>query len=466
MIQTHLSKSTRLSSSEFNGYFLKALAETLIPPSKIADDDQLLAYVRRVFGVMIPNVQVCANHTTPARAFCDAYFARAPVVIWKASRGFGGKSFLLAALGVTEAVTLSANVNILGGSGAQSRNVHEHMRRFWNHPEAPRHLLTRPPAKWWTEFVAGNSIVALTASEGAVRGPHPQRLRCDEIDVMPIEILDAALGQPMSSPGVPAQTVLSSTHQNVGGTMDEILRRAENKGWPVYEWCWRETSAGGAGWLSQEEIESKRRQVTAEMWRVEYDLQSPKVGASAIMPESVLLMFDRALGEYRVEPGSLLIVEPYQAGVEYAVGADWARKQDWTEIVVLRMDQEPARVVAYIRMQRLEWPYMVGRFEEIVSMYHARAAHDGTGLGDVVTGYMRSGADAVILSGRARAEIFAEYISAIESGRIRAPYIDALFDQHYYVSVDDVFGAGHPPDGFVAGALAWYAGARRGVLVG
>jgi hypothetical protein len=202
------------------------------------------------------------------------------------------------------------------------------------------------------------------------------------------------------------------------------------------------------------------------MWRVEYDLQSPQIGASAIMPDSVLRMFDRSLGEYQAEPGRLLIIEPYSPGVEYAAGADWARKQDWTEIVVLRMDQEPARLVAYLRMQRLEWPAMVGKYDEIVQMYHARAAHDGTGLGDVVAGYMTGGAESVILSGQLRARIFSEYISAIENGQIISPYIDALYDQHYYASVDAIYGSGHPPDGFVAGALAWYAGSQRGVLVG
>jgi len=38
-----------------------------------------------------------------------------------------------------------------------------------------------------------------------------------------------------------AQTVASSTHHNAVGTMTEILKRAAEKGWPVYKWCYRET---------------------------------------------------------------------------------------------------------------------------------------------------------------------------------------------------------------------------------
>src|SRR3990172_11636587 len=86
---------------------------------------ELKLFVQKAFGVSIPDVVVCEGHASPWRAFCDAYFARSPVSVWKASRAFGGKSFTLALLGLTEACTLKASINILGGSGEQSRRVHK-----------------------------------------------------------------------------------------------------------------------------------------------------------------------------------------------------------------------------------------------------------------------------------------------------------------------------------------------------
>jgi len=205
----------------------------------LTTENQLRAFVHYAFGVSIPDVQVCPHHTTPWRAFADAYFAKASVSVWKASRGFGGKSYLLALLGLTEAITLKADVNILGGSGEQSENVHTYMRdEFWTHPHAPRHLLASDPAKRATKLVWGNTIKALMASQKSVRGPHPQRLRLDEIDEMDLSIFDAAMGQTMEGDtGIPAQTVASSTHHYADGTMTEVLRRANEKGWPTYEWC-------------------------------------------------------------------------------------------------------------------------------------------------------------------------------------------------------------------------------------
>ena len=157
-------------------------------------DRDLLAFVEETFGVRIPAVACCPEHVAPAQAFCDAYFSRADVAVWKASRGFGGKSTLLALLALTEAITLQADVTVLGGSAQQSERVLEVMTRLWGSPRAPRDLLDSPPAVRRTRFVWGNMITALAASQAAVRGPHPQRLRIDEADEMLLAVLDAAHG--------------------------------------------------------------------------------------------------------------------------------------------------------------------------------------------------------------------------------------------------------------------------------
>ncbi len=86
---------------------------------RYGSDADLLAFVEAVFGIRIPAVACCPGHVSLAQAFCDAYFARAPVAIWKASRGFGGKSTLLALLALVEAITLHEDVTVLGGSAQQ-----------------------------------------------------------------------------------------------------------------------------------------------------------------------------------------------------------------------------------------------------------------------------------------------------------------------------------------------------------
>jgi hypothetical protein len=171
-----------------------AIAHDFVLP--ITNDTDLRTFIWYAWGVKIPDVKVCADHSTPWRAFADAYWARSPVVVWHGSRGFAGKSFLLAVLGLTEAVTLKADVNILGGSGQQSQRVLQHMQNHWTSPGAPAYLLAKD-VRMETRLVNGAKIESLMASQASVRGPHPQRLRLDEVDEMDLDILDAAMGQPM-----------------------------------------------------------------------------------------------------------------------------------------------------------------------------------------------------------------------------------------------------------------------------
>jgi hypothetical protein len=458
----------------------------------ITTEDELREFVRLAFGVVIPDTQVCPHHTTPWRAFADAYFAKYPVTIWKGSRGFGGKSFALSVLGVTEAITLKASSSILGGSGAQSLRVHDHMRDLWGHPNAPKHLLKSAPSSEKTELIWGNRIVALMASQTSVRGPHPQRLRMDEIDEMDLAILEAAQGQPMEGPlKIPTQTVMSSTHQYSNGTMTEMLRRASDKGWPVYEWCYKETSNPIDGWLDPREIERKRHEIVDAMWVTEYDLQTPSPTSRAIMPDAVELMFDPKLGEFQGAPNEYIEIEPpmskcteceaiqptefgYEClkcggpteSILYVHGADWARKNDWTIIPTFRADRFPLVCVAWERSGRAEWPYMVKKYEDRIKRYgggnyhYYSAAHDGTGLGDVIDGYLSVRAHPVIMAGATRTEMLSDYISHCENGKIVYPMIKYAYTEHLYSSVEDVFGGSltsHLPDSVAGGSLALYA---------
>jgi len=460
----------------------------------IQTEDDLKEFVRLAFGVVIPDVKVCAHHTTPWRAFADAYFAVHPVAVWKGSRGFGGKSFTLACLGATEAATLKANVSILGGSGAQSLRVHEHMGAFWHYQDAPRHLLDGDPSAERTKFRFGNKVHALMASQASVRGPHPQRLRMDEIDEMDLKILEAAQGQPMEgSSGIATHTVMSSTHQYAAGTMTEILKRASENGWPVYEWCYKETSNPIDGWLQNSEIERKRGEISKAMWEAEYDLQAPNPGTRAIMSEAVIAMFqerlgvfDGALHEYieieppmgkcskcqHEQPWEFTVVEADSdisrycgvcasknsiQRVRYITGADWARKVDFTIIPTFRADKLPLVCVAWERSGRVAWPYMIEKLNSRVARYGGNGAHDGTGIGDVVDAYTTKGIEAIIMTGLVRSEMLMRYIAEIENLRVIYPMIKFAYTEHLNASVEDVFGGGeahHLPDSISGGALA------------
>lgn len=450
------------------------------PAGRPQTDDELHAWVLAHLGINLPRLAVCEDHCAPFDAFADAYFARVPMSVWLASRGFGGKSFMLAALALTQAATLGVENIVLGGSAEQSENVVKYTDAmvggegfpaglFANPTTGPRRSRAHSEAgltKARIRLSNGGSVLALAASTKATRGPHPVRLLCDEVDEMPLRILDAAMGQPMDKNGIESHTVLSSTHHYPDATFTEVLKRAEAQGWSVRRWCYRE-SLQPHGWLSPSMVAKKRAVVTSAMWDAEYDLQEPSVEGRAIDTDAVEAAFDPALGTYAGDNGELIVLEDPDPAADYVTGTDWGRKRDWTIIGtyrVLSRDPIRLRLVAWQRMGRGPWPWMIGQHNARVATYGGIALHDRTGLGDVVEGYMETEAadlaGGVILAGQIRHSIFSSYVVAIEAGRIEAPRIEFAYKEHRYATVDDLYRAGekfHPPDSFVSGALAHYA---------
>lgn len=438
-------------------------------------DEELYWTVYALWGVKIPKTQVCPNHSTPFDAFAEAYFARTPLSIWKASRGMGGKSRTLAYLTLTEAVLLGAEVNILGGSGAQSLNIHEAMRDGWNSATAPRQMLVND-SMYETKLTNRAKVKALLASSRSVRGPHPQRLRLDEIDEMDVDIMDSAMGQPMPSKTVDTQVVMSSTHQYPDKTMSEMLKRAASEGYPVHEWCWRETSNPVDGWLAQSYIDRQRKIIPKRMWEVEYDLQEPSFGSRAFDTECVEKMFSgygdepdhparEVYKHHDIERGEQYEFEaPDRKKGEYVTGADWAKEKDWTVIATFRVDCKPWRLVAYSRTRRKPYPYMVKLFNTRMDRYPGDGIHDGTGLGNVVNDYLDTRATPFIMSGRQRDDMLSEFVSAVENHQVIAPKIESAYTEHKYCSLEDMYGRGkdtHLPDTVCAFALAWHKRNRR-----
>ena len=428
----------------------------------------LWLWVRNSLDIAIPDTKCCDHHCTPFMAFADAFFGetvtgdRVNVAVWKASRGLGGKTHLLATLSRTEAELLGASSSVLGGSRVQSDRVLEYVSQFFRGRE---HLLVRDVASE-TELRNGARLTALTASTRSVRGAHPQRLRLDEIDEMDMTVLRSALGQPMEQPGlhgvpIPPQTVCSSTHQYADGPMSWAIGETETRiGWRFYEWCYRENSIHVGGWLSDRQVEDTRATMPIAQWEAEVLGQEPNPEARAIADVGISHLFDRSRGEYHLASGYDLEIEPPEHGAQYTTGADWARKQDETWIWTIRHDCVPARVVAVRYGNRLPWPVMIDWLNARLDRYPGLAGHDALGVGDVVSGYLRHNVKDVLAVGRTRSDMLSQYIGALERGEIVGPVIHPAYRRYRYASHDDIYStaqAHHCPDEVMAGAIAWYA---------
>jgi hypothetical protein len=440
------------------------------------DEEELWYLTQALWGHKIPRTKVCDDHDAPFDAFVTAYFSREPQILIHGSRGLAGKSRLLSILGLTKAAILGSEVNIVGGSLAQSQNIHDTMRDAWESTNAPAYLIKSEGA---TRITLKNKAIIrpLTASQKSVRGPHPPTLLLDEIDEMDQDILDAALGQPMPQTNylgerVKPQTTMSSTWQYPDKTFAEVYRRHQAEDLPIYTWCYRETSNPIDGWLDPEFIEEKKRQIPAEMWRVEYELGEPSIGNRAFDSEAVERTFSldpEVLVSKKISKDyEEYCFEKHRQDREYVIAADWAKAQDFTVISVMDVTQFPIRPVYWIRMRRRPYPVMIGEYNRLMKEYHAEGIHDATGLGGVVADYIDSRAYGFMMVGMQRDNMLSDYISAVENDRVRAPRINSFYKTHLYTSVEDVYSRGkefHLPDEVCSMALAWNLVSRRALPV-
>lgn len=455
-------------------------------------DDELWYFVYAIFGYKFPRHSVCPDHVAPFQAFADAYFARSPIAIWVGSRGLGGKSRMLSVLSLTEAVTLGCEVRLLGGSMAQSKNILDSMRDAWDSDHAPRHMI-ESYQKTQTLLTNGADLVTLPASETQVRGPHPARLRMDEIDAMHPGILTSARGMTMSKVNkatgevlIRQQTVMSSTHQNPDGPMTAMKKEAREKGYPVYEWCYKESSAPvelciaaghgdtPCGWLTEQMIEDTKNSVSAAMWETEYNLQEPSIEGRAMDSKLVQAAFsmsdhDGRLIEYDDKATRIRVMNPME-GRKYLTSVDWAKEVDKTIVLTYDITDEQWILVAFQSYNKMNWDQIIHHAVDQWRHYGGQFVHDRLGVGGVVDDVIRkemSPREFAAAKGdslgqsKVRWDHLNEYIKAIEDGLITHPMIPAMYDQHRYATWDMLFGNKHLPDTIAAGALAWKQRKKR-----
>lgn len=388
----------------------------------------------------------------------------------KASRGLAGKSFAMAAVATCRAVTMDQRVNIMGGSQDQSKNVqqyikgiHENVRGFWwEWRFAPKWLLA-PSSDTEQRFTNKGAVKALSHSQTHARGGHPKLLMLDEADEMQKTVVDAALGQAQSALTETANTVIGSTHHNVDGTMTWLLEELaiENE-WPIMEWCYLENHVDNGGWLDDEAIERKKKTMSAERWRVEVEMQEPAPENRTFTEEQLELIFDKAWGEMMVdipdvEGFEYRFIQPAYGG-DFVTGADWGRTH-YTCIHTFReSDSGPDQLAAWNYLRLGDWPAKINLYNERMRDYGGKGKHDQTGIGDVIQGFIDPGVNSVgffFNNVTERAEIFNLYVMAGMDGDYTLPMIPRLFKVMSRLTNDHVYYGKHPPDEFVAGALAF-----------
>lgn len=266
--------------------------------------EELAVYCALVLNNRFPhpssNDKYCIEngHASPLDAIWGAYSEQDTFSIWYAMRG-SGKTYDLAILAFLESLFKpKCWTTILGGSLEQSTKAVAYLNDLWNMPALVntkgKFLVNGEVAGRGYKTTHGSQVQALAASTKSVRGPHPQKLRLDEVDEMDKVIYEGALGQPKSKFGILDNVVVSSTLHNAFGLMSEIIDDREKIMATFYPWCINEVLEPRGFW-TLEEYNRKIAQCTIAMIDSEYKLKRPKLGETIFDFESVERSYRRGL---------------------------------------------------------------------------------------------------------------------------------------------------------------------------
>jgi len=204
-----------------------------------------------------------------------------------ASAGRGaGKTWIGAAAVAWSIATLpdiygSYPCTILGGSGKQSKLMNRYLKAFTFKSPLLFNKLQGRPGLWRTEFSDGSWVEALTASENAVRGPHPEMLVLDEAAQASTDLMESALGQVAGTKH--GRILILSTGHKSSGFFRDIWDNAEAKDF-IRHGPWPLTNCP---WVKPSYIERARKIYSPAKFKVEILGEFAKTAGAVFDPSEV-----------------------------------------------------------------------------------------------------------------------------------------------------------------------------------
>ena len=200
----------------------------------------LWRWIRAFTGVRVARRRVCPEHQTPWDYLSTVLLRRPPITLVLGARG-AGKSFLSALdTHLTSRWNPGHETRILGGSRAQSEQVHRALVEIVRNGRGPLgndmdsvSRLLRDQAI----YANGSEVAILAASSTSVRGPHVPSLKLDEVDEIDPALREAAVGMCMERHGMSASILMTSTWHRIGGPMADLIDRARAGDFPLLTMC-------------------------------------------------------------------------------------------------------------------------------------------------------------------------------------------------------------------------------------
>lgn len=187
---------------------------------------ELALFLRKHFGLAIPDQPLCPHHQSPMDYLASSFLEQRDLLVW-ANRG-GGKTYLAAVATLLDAFCRpDTRISVLGGSFDQSDRLADYIRQLLDyHPKMIQGRLTQQRVR----LATGSQIDILAQSQKAVRGLHVQKIRCDEVDLFDSDVWRAVQFATRSKDRARGSIEVLSTLHRSGGLMNQLVDDTRRQG--------------------------------------------------------------------------------------------------------------------------------------------------------------------------------------------------------------------------------------------
>ena len=194
------------------------------------------------FGLWIPRVAVCHDHSAPFDFVADMLFGEVRKAIVLANRS-GGKTLNLALIHVIRSTvnSLLAGVGLstvhVAAVNIQATRCYDYVKKLNKTPFIERYIRKGKELISHTEYTTDAKMEIVPGTMNSVNGPHPPFATFDEVELAPWDVIQEFMSMSQSVGDVANQDIFTSTRKRVAGSMQRLLDEAPQRGIRTYAWC-------------------------------------------------------------------------------------------------------------------------------------------------------------------------------------------------------------------------------------
>ena len=202
--------------------------------------EHYINYTEAFYGLRFPTNGVCHGHTAPGvvwwKHFNDEVFDS--IIIGSRE---SGKTIGYATIDHQQMFFNGDEIANVGAVDAQAKKCYSYIQGFCNLKHF-RGYMKKPPMLSLSELKNGGMVEVMPATMNRVNSPHPRIANADEVELMPVRVMNEMVSMPKRMRGCdskdrPPAIRYTSSRKKAYGPLEELLKVAKHRGLEVFTFC-------------------------------------------------------------------------------------------------------------------------------------------------------------------------------------------------------------------------------------